>query len=58
MGQANKRGTFEERQLKAQQRNIAFIAEAIKRPRAVTVVDPKGMQRLVTKLVMAGAFPK
>ncbi len=56
MGQAKQRGTFAERQLKAQQRNLAIQTQIQQSPSMRPFVQRFGTQRLVTKLVMAGAF--
>lgn len=56
MGQANQRGTFEERKLRAQQRNIAIQSQIMKSPSMTRFVKKYGTQRLVTKLMAAGAF--
>lgn len=54
MGQARKRGTFEERLAKALARNQALEAKITQSPILSKAQRKYGTQRLATRLIMAG----
>lgn len=56
MGQAKQRGTLEERKWKAEQRNLAIQSQIQNTPSLRAYNRIHGTQKLITKLVMGGAF--
>jgi hypothetical protein len=54
MGEAKRRGTFEERLAKAVARNQALEGKIADKPDLVKFKHRYGMQRMATRLIMSG----